>query len=104
MTQALHACVEFTQNYPDITREWVQLSNYIVVLSVKDETELVKLSTKLSCENIKFSMFTEPDIKNQVTAICIEPCERSRKLCSNFPLALKEFNSGINKHTDMAIT
>ena len=104
MTQSLHACVAFTQLYPEIIQEWTRLSNYIVVLSVKDESDLIKLSTKLSCENINFSSFTEPDINNQVTAICIEPCDRSRRICSNFPLALKEFNSGINKHTEMEST
>jgi len=44
-------------------------------------------------ENIKYSVFKEPDIDNQVTAIALEPSDLTRKLCSNIPLALKEFNN-----------
>jgi hypothetical protein len=34
-------------------------------------------------------VFREPDINNEITAIAVEPSEKSRKLCSNLPLALK---------------
>lgn len=34
-----------------------------------------------------------------MTSLAIEPCEASRKLCSNLPLALKAFSSeGLNKN------
>lgn len=69
------------------------------MLAVKDENHLKHLIGKLSQKGIKLSIFNEPDIDNQVTAITIEPGILSRKMCSNIPLALKEFNSGrIHKH------
>jgi len=45
------------------------------------------------CEyyDLKTTAFREPDIGNQITAIAIEPSERTRKLTSKLPLALKEY-------------
>ncbi len=104
MTQSLHALADFTQQYPQQTKEWAETSNSLVVLSVKDENELTQFIHKLSQFNIKYSAFREPDIDNQLTAIAIEPCDAARKLCSNFPLALKEFSSnGLNKNNFIKI-
>ncbi|MEB4918415.1 hypothetical protein RXP95_29890, partial [Pseudomonas aeruginosa] len=50
-------------------------------------------------KNISFSIFIEPDINNQVTAIAIAPGEAATKLCSSIPLALKGLEPHlINKH------
>lgn len=50
---------------------------------------LLGLSDKLKQSQIKHSVFFEPDIGNQATALVIEPGEASRKICSNLPLALR---------------
>jgi len=47
----------------------------------------------LQQSNIKYSIFREPDIDNQITAIAIEPSDKTRRLLSNLPLMLKEYNS-----------
>jgi len=57
-------------------------------LSVPDEPSLLKLKKKAEIRGLTYSVFQEPDIDNQVTAIALEPGEKSRKLCSNLPLAL----------------
>lgn len=99
--QSLHALRLFSEEYPSIDKEWYQVSNYLGLLSVTDEHALNSLITKLLLNDIKVSIFREPDISNQVTAIAVEPCDLSRKLLSNIPNALKEFNNNklINKHT-----
>jgi len=51
------------------------------------------------CEDIKHITFTEPDLGNQITAIAIEPTDMARRICSSFPLALKECTNGLNKHS-----
>jgi hypothetical protein len=42
-------------------------------------------------------VFIEPDFENQITAVCIEPSEKARKLFSHLPLALREFNEVLTK-------
>lgn len=39
---------------------------------------------------LKFSVFIEPDINNEITAVCIEPSETTKKLTSRYPLMLRE--------------
>lgn len=53
---------------------------------------MVKLIAKLEKSNIKYSVFREPDINNQITSITIEPSDKTRRMVSNLPLMLKEVN------------
>jgi len=46
---------------------------------------------KFKKHNLKTTIFKEPDIGNEVTAIAVQPSEKSKKLTSNLPLALKEY-------------
>lgn len=63
-------------------------SNYIVVLCIENEYKLLQLMQKADYQDILYSIFKEPDIDNQVTAITLEPGEKSKKLCKNLKLAL----------------
>ena len=65
-------------------------SNYIAILNVANEYELNNLIERAINSGIKFSVFKEPDIGNQITAITFEPGLKSKKLCANLKLALKE--------------
>lgn len=98
LTQSAHVMAEFSQDHPDIFKSWKHESNYLACLSVRDEISLELLASKLVSKQIKFSVFREPDINNQITAIAIEPSDDSRRVCSSIPLALKNFKNGINKH------
>jgi len=62
-------------------------------LSVENEEQLLLYLEKIKYRDIKHTAFREPDIDNQLTAIAIEPGERSRKLTSKLPLALKEIEA-----------
>ena len=90
--QSSHAAIEFQHEYPEIAKEWNTNSKYLVFLSVENEEALQRLLTKIQIRDIKHSTFFEPDIGNQLTAICIEPGQTSEKLVSNLPLALKEYS------------
>ena len=39
---------------------------------------------------VKHTIFREPDINNEITAVAFEPCETSRKITSSCPLLGKE--------------
>lgn len=99
LPQCLHALTEFIYDFPDLSKRWKEKSNFIVVLSAKDEFELSRLSDKLKSKDINFSEFREPDIGDQLTSICVEPGVQSYKMLSHLPLALKNLSlDGINKN------
>jgi peptidyl-tRNA hydrolase len=99
--QSGHAAIQFQYDYPDIAKEWYDNSNYLIYLSVENENELKRLIHRLEKSNIKYSVFRESDIDNQITAIAIEPSDKTRRLVSNLPLMLKECNifNKIDKNT-----
>lgn len=91
IAQALHAFREFIEEHPTIDKSWYKNSNYIAILSAKDEMELERLSLRLTKKGIKHSLFREPDLNDELTAIAIEPGRDSKRACSSYPLALKEY-------------
>jgi len=48
---------------------------------------------KAKQRGIEYIEFYEPDINNELTAIALEPGEKSKKLISNLPLMLKGYNN-----------
>ena len=93
--QGMHALRQFVKDHPDIDKEWFEKSNYLGFLSVENEHALIKLAEQALAKGIKFSIFREPDIDNQITAIAIEPGPKSKKLCSNLQLGLKEYDNEV---------
>lgn len=75
--------------HPEINKSWFEVSNYLGLLSVDNEIDLMNLIADAEDKGIKYSIFREPDIDNQITAIALEPGIKSKKLCSSLPLALK---------------
>ncbi len=73
MLQGCHAAIEFQHEHPEIAKEWNINSKYLIFLSVENEIELQKLLRKIQFKELKYSMFFEPDIGNQLTAIALEP-------------------------------
>ena len=90
--QSGHALAKFCIENSEIANSWHQNSQYLVYLSVEDEDSLYNLITKLQSRDIVFSVFQEPDLNNQITAIAIEPSKKTQRLCSNLPLAFQEEN------------
>lgn len=90
--QSTHAAIDFIFDHPEIALEWHKNSNYLVQLSVKDESELLSMVEKLDRKGIVCTKFHEPDLDNELTSISLEPSRESRRVTSNLPLLLKEFN------------
>lgn len=87
--QSGHAAIQYVFEHPECARNWFDNSNYLGFLSVNNEQDLLNLIKRAEEKEIKFSIFREPDIDNQITAIALEPGSISKKLCSNLRLALK---------------
>jgi hypothetical protein len=88
----MHAAIQFQYDYPEWAKSWFDNSEYLALLAVNNEKELQDLAFVFKCKDIDYSAFFEPDINNQMTAITVEPSIRAKKICSQLPLALKEFS------------
>jgi peptidyl-tRNA hydrolase len=87
MAQACHAAFLFAQTYAHQTLDWHRHSQYLVIVSVPDEVELMRLGLEASRRKIRTSWWHEPDLDDDLTAIVFEPTLASARLCANLPLA-----------------
>lgn len=94
-SQSVHSVTNFIFEHPTIASDWHKTSKYLVLLSVKDEAELLSLVNKLDQKGIVYSKFYEPDFNNELTSITIEPSEKSRKATSSLPLLLKGYRKDV---------
>lgn len=88
--QSCHALRQFVAEHPDIDNQWFTQSNYLALLCVSSEIELMRLIACANDENLRWSAFREPDIGGEITAITIEPNIKTVVLCKGLPLALKD--------------
>ena len=89
MAQSCHAVLQFREEHPEIAIKWMKESNYICILSVINEEKLKELIAKTIKDDVEYSVFIESDLDNTITAVVLSPGKKSKRLCSNFPLALK---------------
>lgn len=87
MAQACHAAFLFAHTYAHQTLDWHKHSQYLVVLTVADEIELIQLGLDAGRRKIRTSWWQEPDMKDELTALVFEPTTASEKLLANLPLA-----------------
>lgn len=73
------------RRYPDQVRDWNTQSNNLVVLRVDTETELTEWAERLATAGIDHTVFTEPDIGDQATAIGVAPT--ATRILTGLPLA-----------------
>lgn len=89
--QSAHAAVDFQHQHPQLAKDWNTNSNYLIILSAKNEEQLKKYIWKFQKSELCHTVFREPDIGNEITAICVQPSEKTRKLTCHLPLALSEY-------------
>ena len=89
--QSPHVSIQFIYEHPEIAKQWYDFSKYLVFLSVKNLNELSELVEKLNQKGIVISKFYEPDLRNELTAIALEPSKEARKVVSSLPLMLKDY-------------
>ena len=89
--QGAHALDCFSIEYSDIHKTWHNQSQHLAIVSVKDRESLFALIAKLESKGINITIFREPDMGNDTTAIAVEPTERAKKALSNLPLAFQNY-------------
>ncbi len=87
LAQSCHAVSQFSDNYPELYREWLHGANNIVCLAVPDEPALQALIGRAR-EKSPTSFFIEPDLGGELTAIALG--DAAKRLVSRLPLALRE--------------
>lgn len=90
LAQTNHCSFLFATEHPQITKEWMEQSNYIAVLGIENEEKLIELIEEAMMQFISLSFFREPDLGNQITAVALAAGEKSKKLCSDLKLALRD--------------
>lgn len=89
LAQAVHASVQFSQEWPDLVGPWFRESNYLVVVSVENEDALKDLADYALDQEIHYSIVEEPDLGDSWTAVALQPGETARLLCAHMELALR---------------
>lgn len=80
--QAIHAFRQFVGEYPVLEQYWHAEHNNIVVLQHEDPETL---AGGLRSMGLRLSEFREPDLGDELTAICVEPA--GGRYLSSLPLA-----------------
>ena len=88
LAQSIHSSNRFAYHYPELHRDWIEKSEYVVSLSVKNEEQLKDLYNKLKWYGANVVAFHEPDIDNQMTSICYYGTPELMKITQKLDLAL----------------
>ena len=92
LCQTGHAIADFADELPQFFKSWKDNSNYLISLAAKDEISLNKIYEKLNERGAPIIAFREPDLDNQLTALCFYGLPHYRKIVSYLPLALKNID------------
>src|SRR5258708_2755309 len=97
VVQTAHAIADFAYDHSDQFRQWKEQSNSIITLSIMDEVSLIALYERLKIKTPYITAFREPDVQDQMTAICVYGTPEIRKMLSNLPLALRNYTQTIKQ-------
>lgn len=90
MAQSVHAAFQIAVEYPSTIKHWHQTSNYLVIVAAPNEAALAQLAGRATEEGIVRAITREPDMDNQICAVALQPGAEARRLCANYPLALRK--------------
>ena len=88
LAQTIHSVSDFADQFPIQHKKWKTISNTVVSLSIDNEEKLERLYYKLLDNGANVVGFIEPDIGNQLTAICYYGTPEMIKITNKLNLAL----------------
>lgn len=97
--QSCHSAIDFVFEHPTRAGPWHSSSNTLVMLTVKDEKALRHLIRKCNYLCLSCTVFREPNIGNEITAICMEPHPETYKMVQKLPLLLPKTESNEQENT-----
>jgi peptidyl-tRNA hydrolase len=83
--QVTHAAFQFARDRWELTAPWMRDSQYVVLVTVPDESALEDLCFRASYQHLAHERWHEPDLNGQLTAVALAPSAGARKLCANLP-------------------
>lgn len=89
LAQACHAAQKYCFDHHEAAKAWYDASNTIAILACPNEAYLDRLATEAATKGIRLSSFREPDLGDSLTALCLEPSAKTKKLCWHLPLAMR---------------
>jgi peptidyl-tRNA hydrolase len=88
LSQSIHSATEFAHKHPNLFKDWMTNSQYVVSLSANDEQHLKEIYTKLEWFGANVVKFHEPDMDNQLTSIAYYGTPELMRITDNLKLAL----------------
>jgi len=89
----VHAAFLFAQQHPELVGPWQRDSQYLVIVALPDEIQLIALASRALEQGIAVSTWHEPDLAGATTAVALQPGGVARRLCANIPLHGRELAS-----------
>ncbi len=86
LAQAVHAAIEFMEEWPCSGEEWHNASNTVVIGAVSTEDELNQLAIKCVEKDIPCTIFREPDMSNAATAVALLPGSKGMSIVRDIAL------------------
>lgn len=88
IAQSVHAARQFAEEHPEKERSWFRGSNTIVILGVRNQDEILGVIKKARTLAVSHSVFREPDLNNEITAVAIADTDKTQKVCKGLHLVL----------------
>lgn len=99
IAQTAHVMAELASCHANEFSRWNHHSNSLIVVEAPNAHELSTLISRARIKNLRYEIFREPDLGDEITAVAFIPQENyegtmtPRKFLSNYPLAGKKLHN-----------
>lgn len=104
IAQTAHVMAELASRHATEFSRWHHHSNSLIVVEAENARELSLLISRARAKNVRYEIFREPDLGDEITAVAFIPQESyegtitPRKFLSNYPLAGKKLHNQKANH------